>query len=65
MVEKADILDHAKEMVEQANGNGKAKKLTRELADVFIRNVYVYSQSQIEIEFIYEDVLGEMMKTEE
>ena len=65
LVEKADILDHAKEIVEQANGHGKAKKLTRELADVFIRNVYVYSQSQIEIEFIYEDVLGEMMKAEE
>lgn len=37
-------------------------KLTKELVDVFINNVYVYDLKHIEVEFSFEDVYKEMME---
>ena len=46
---------------ENFKGKRKFKKLTREIATIFLKSVYVYSPEQIEIELNYADELKELM----
>jgi hypothetical protein len=55
-----EILAASVQMTELCEEFGESQKLTKNMADAFISNVYVHDIRNIEIEFRFEDKVAEI-----